>query len=247
MDLAVLGLLLHRWRRDSFQRGSHDDPYRCVTRVFPVGPYLVTLIYLLEQTLTRALRYSSKAFFYAQGVTIVGEMLAPPLGAYLMRTSLWVPIIIGFVCLLIAVALTVVMPETRFTALARDSRHDEEVYHGPGPSDSEENSESQGSESETDIKSRFEAAVEHTSSTVGFVLKHRNLVLLMTCFFSTDFAQQSLAILLRYVSARYSIPLAKVFLLFTLLNLFSHCVHKKVASATLFVTMTILTRVPIDF
>ncbi|KAK7741291.1 hypothetical protein SLS63_000844 [Diaporthe eres] len=113
--------------------------------------------------------FRSKAFFYAQGVTIVGEMLAPPLGAYLMRTSLWVPIIIGFVCLLIAVALTVVMPETRFTALARDSRDDDEVYHGAGPSESEEILESQGSESETDIKSRFEAAVEHTSSTASYL------------------------------------------------------------------------------
>lgn len=159
--------------------------------------------------------HSSKAFFYAQGVTIVGEMLAPPLGAYLMRTSLWVPIIIGFVCLLLAVALTVVMPETRFTALARDSRDDEQVHNGPVPSESEEISESQGSESETDIKSRFEAAVGHTSSTVGFILKHRNLVLLMACFFSTDFAQQSLAVLLRYVSARYSIPLAEVFTSFS--------------------------------
>ncbi|KKY39898.1 putative mfs multidrug [Diaporthe ampelina] len=31
--------------------------------------------------------FRSKAFFYAQGVTIVGEMLAPPLGAYLMRSE----------------------------------------------------------------------------------------------------------------------------------------------------------------
>ncbi|KAG6363588.1 hypothetical protein INS49_008689 [Diaporthe citri] len=159
--------------------------------------------------------FRSKAFFYAQGVTIVGEMLAPPLGAYLMRTSLWVPIIIGFVCLLLAVALTVVMPETRFTALARYAPDDEQVHHVPGPSESEEISESQGSEGETDIKSRFEAAVGHTISTVGFVLTHRNLVLLMACFFSTDFAQQSLAILLRYVSARYSIPLAKASYLFS--------------------------------
>lgn len=154
--------------------------------------------------------YSSKAFFYAQGVTIVGEMLAPPLGAYLMDTSLWLPIIIGFICLLLAVALTVVMPETRFTALAREPQDDEHAQRGPGPSESEEIPETQSSEAETGIKSRLDAAVEHTSSTVDFVLKHRNLVLLMACFFSTDFAQQSLAILLRYVSARYSIQLAKV-------------------------------------
>lgn len=176
--------------------------------------------------------HSSKAFFYAQGVTIVGEMLAPPLGAYLMRTSLWVPIIIGFMCLLFAVALTVVMPETRFTALAGDSRDDEQVHHGPGPSESEDISESRGSEGGTDIKSRFEAAVAHTLSILGFVLVHRNLVLLMACFFSTDFAQQSLAILLRYVSARYSIPLAKVFILFSPIPIPVHCVRGRVACVT---------------
>lgn len=174
-------------------------------------------------------------------------MLAPPLGAYLMRTSLWVPIIIGFVCLLLAVSLTVVMPETRFTALARDSMDDEQVHHGPGPSESEEISESQGSEAETDIKSPFDAAVGHTLSTVGFVLKHRNLVLLMACFFSTDFAQQSLAILLRYVSARYSIPLAKVFNSFEPFPISLSILCRGETHLRLhFVTMTILTRVPVD-
>lgn len=179
--------------------------------------------------------YRSKAFFYAQGVTIVGEMLAPPLGAYLMGTSLWVPIVIGFICLLLAVALTAVMPETRFTALAREPKDDENVHHGPGSSESEENAETQGSEAETGIKSRLDMVVGHTLSTVDFILKHRNLVLLMVCFFSTDFAQQSLAILLRYVSARYSIPLAKVSnLLFTFSNLSIHWVHGQVAHDTLF-------------
>lgn len=132
-------------------------------------------------------------------------MLAPPLGAYLMRTSLWAPIIIGFVCLLLAVSLTVVIPETRFTALATgEPREDGPACNPAGSSESEERKVNFG------LKGRIEAAVRHTVSTVGFVLKHRNLVLLMSVFFSTDFAQQSPTILLRYVSSRYSIPLAKV-------------------------------------
>jgi hypothetical protein len=153
---------------------------------------------------------SSKAFFYAQGVTIVGEMLAPPLGAYLMDKSLWSPIIIGFICLLLAVWLTVLMPETRFTALARDSQDDEHAHRSTGSSEPDEIPGSRASKVEFDVKSRLEAAAGHTLSVVGFVLQHRNLVLLMAGFFSTDFAQQSLAVLLRYVSARYSISLAKV-------------------------------------
>lgn len=152
---------------------------------------------------------SSKAFFYAQGVTIIGEMLAPPLGAFLMDKSLWVPIIIGFVCLLLAVWLTVFMPETRFVALTRDPQ-DESGYHGPVSTGIEETPESGGSKFKSGIKSRLEAATRHTLSTLGFVLHHRNLVFLMIGFFSTDFAQQSLAVLLRYVSARYSVSLAKV-------------------------------------
>lgn len=167
-------------------------------------------IYLLGWVLNRAICYSSKAFFYAQGVTIVGEMLGPPLGAYLMRTSLWVPIIIGFVCLLLAVSLTVMMPETRFTALARGSQDDEDAHHGPGSSESGENLEFQDSRVKFGLKSRLKSIVGHTVSTMGFVVQHRNLMLLMVCFFSTDFAQQSLTVLLRYVSSRYSIPLAKV-------------------------------------
>lgn len=137
-------------------------------------------------------------------------MLGPPLGAYLMGTSLWVPIVIGFMCLLLAVPLTVVMPETRFTALARESQGDEDAYHGPGSSESGEAPESQGGKVKFGIESRLKSVVGHTVSTMGFVVQHRNLMLLMVCFFSTDFAQQSLTVLLRYVSSRYSIPLAKV-------------------------------------
>lgn len=64
---------------------------------------------------------------------------------------------------------------------------------------------------ESGLKRRLEVATSHTLSTVDFVLQHRNLVLLMAGFFSTDFAQQSLTVILRYVSARYSVSLAKVF------------------------------------
>lgn len=138
-------------------------------------------------------------------------MLAPPLGAYLMETSLWTPIIIGFLCLLLAVALTVMMPETRFTAVGRDSQDEETAHQGPDTLGSEAIQDSQGSKFELGVKSRLEAAVGHTLWAVGFVMKHRNLVLLMTGFFSTDFAQQSVTVLLRYVSSRYSISLAKVF------------------------------------
>lgn len=200
MDMAVLRLLFYRRRWDSLQRGSHDDPYRCFSRDLPVG----LSMHHPQQALT-CIFYSSKAFFYAQGVTIVGEMLAPPLGAYLMRTSLWAPIIIGFVCLLFAVALTVVIPETRFKALATGEPEENGPACNPaGPPEPEERKVDFG------LKGRFEAAVRHTVSTVGFVLKHRNLVLLMAVFFSTDFAQQSPTILLRYVSSRYSVSLAKV-------------------------------------
>lgn len=175
---------------------------------------------------------SSKAFFYAQGVTIIGEMLAPPLGAYLMRTSLWVPIIIGFACLLLAVSLTVLMPETRFTALASDSQDDEHAHHGPVPSESEEIPLSRGSKVESGLKRRLEVATSHTLSTVGFVLQHRNLVLLMAGFFSTDFAQQSLTVILRYVSARYSVSLAEVFIIHSPSISFIHRAHKRFTSAT---------------
>lgn len=150
---------------------------------------------------------SSKAFFYAQGVTIVGEMLAPPLGAYLMDKSLWVPIIIGFVCLMLAVWLTAFMPETRFSNYTTDRQH-ESGYHGSATTGDDLGA--RGSKFEFGIKSRLEGATRHTLSTLGFVLQHRNLVFLMAGFFSTDFAQQSLTVLLRYVSARYSVSLAKV-------------------------------------
>lgn len=145
-------------------------------------------------------------------------MLAPPLGAYLMRSSLWAPIIIGFVCLLLAVALTVVIPETRFTALATgEPQEDGPACDPAGPSESEERKVDSG------LKGRVDAAVRHTLSTVGFVLKHRNLVLLMAVFFSTDFAQQSPTILLRYVSSRYSVSLAKVYNHISTFSLL--CVH----------------------
>ncbi|POS71768.1 hypothetical protein DHEL01_v209838 [Diaporthe helianthi] len=147
--------------------------------------------------------FRSKAFFYAQGVTIVGEMLAPPLGAYLMDSSLWAPIIIGFMCLLFAVWLTVLMPETRFVTLVSDSQ-DEHGLHGPVSSEpAQEAAQPGGSKFEFGIKSRLESATRHTLSTLGFVLHHRNLVFLMAGFFSTDFAQQSLTVLTVDFQASY--------------------------------------------
>jgi hypothetical protein len=50
---------------------------------------------------------------------------------------------------------------------------------------------------------------KHAASTLGFVFRSRNLAVLVGTYFTVDFARESLSLIVRYVSARFDIPLTK--------------------------------------
>jgi len=50
---------------------------------------------------------------------------------------------------------------------------------------------------------------KQAATTLGFVFRSRNLALLVTTYFTVNFARE-IPLIVRYVSARFDIPLAKV-------------------------------------
>ncbi|KAL2260168.1 hypothetical protein VTK26DRAFT_5927 [Humicola hyalothermophila] len=136
----------------------------------------------------------TRVFFYASTCLIVGEMLGPPVGAALMAHDPWIPNILGFLCMGIATIFAFLMPETLGKASG---------------SDTEGNPATWDNEQATSNGLPLKAAVQHALTTLRFIFQDRNLALLVAAYFTVDFARETLGLLVRYVSARFSIPLAQ--------------------------------------
>jgi MFS family permease len=134
----------------------------------------------------------SRIFFFASTFLIVGEMLGPPLGAVLMATDPWIPNIIGFLCMALAVVIACLTPETLGKKKSAEADAPKDTVRGM-----------LGRHATVDVW-------KHAVSTLGFVFRSRNLAVLVATYFTVDFARETLSLIVRYVSARFNIPLAKV-------------------------------------
>lgn len=134
----------------------------------------------------------SRIFFFASTFLIVGEMLGPPLGAVLMATDPWIPNIIGFLCMVLAVFIACLAPETLGVKKSAESNPPKDTARSV-----------LGRRAIQDVW-------KHAASTLGFVFRSRNLAVLVATYFTVDFARETLSLIVRYVSARFDIPLAKV-------------------------------------
>lgn len=137
----------------------------------------------------------ARIFFYASTSLIVGEMVGPPVGAALMARDPWIPNMLGFLCMGIATALAFLMTETL------ESVGDNAAENRPGTS---------GSGGPSRVFRPLKAVAKHAITTLSFVFRDRNLLLLVASYFTVDFARETLSLLVRYTSARFSIPLSKV-------------------------------------
>lgn len=139
--------------------------------------------------------FRTRIFFYASTFLIVGEMLGSPVASALMVRDPWIPNIIGFLCMGMTTALAFLMPETL------DIEGDNETVNRPRASNNGE---------PFSVLRPLKAVAQHAVTTLSFVFRDRNLLLLVASYFTVDFARETLSLLVRYVSTRFSIPLAQV-------------------------------------
>lgn len=138
----------------------------------------------------------TRIFFYAGTSLILGQMLGPPVAAALMARNPWIPNILGYICMAMVTVMAFLMPETLTTG------NDYGIANGQGASS--HNCAPSG------VLQPLKSVVQHAVTTLSFVFRDRNLLLLVASYFTVDFARETLALLVRYVSTRFSIPLAQV-------------------------------------
>ncbi len=137
---------------------------------------------------TRIFSYTSKFF-------IAGEMLGPPVGAALMALDPWIPNVLGCLCMGFAAALAFLTPETLRNASRSGSTSNPAALDNAQPLSSLQS---------------LKAVVQHALITLSFTFQDKNLELLVGAYFTVNFARETLGLLVRYVSTRFSIPLAQV-------------------------------------
>ncbi|KAK4185320.1 major facilitator superfamily domain-containing protein [Podospora australis] len=141
----------------------------------------------------------SRIFFYASTSLTVGQILGPPLGAVLMAKDPWITDMIGFLC---------VVPVPGIACLAPETLDNTNLSAIP-----DEDSPRNGDVVRYSIMTRLVRSVQHVFrhavTTLASVFHSRNLAVLIATYFTVDFARETLSLIMRCVSARFKIPLAK--------------------------------------
>lgn len=145
----------------------------------------------------------TRIFFYASTCLVVGEMVGPPVGAALMAKDPWIPNMIGFLCMGLATALAFLMNETLVNPASNTAANRPPPEAAP-PRESPSNTGYLPT-----LARGLKTVLHHATSTLRFVAHDRNLILLVGAYFTVDFARETLSLLVRYVSVRFSIPLAQ--------------------------------------
>jgi len=114
----------------------------------------------------------------------------------MMQSNVWLPLIFALACTILTTFLSAFLPET-LPPKAVDAATDQ-----IGDDD--------GLSLNKASKKTLSATWQHASGTISYIASHRSVLFLVVSFLVIDFSRQSLAILLQYVSTRYSVPIAKV-------------------------------------
>ncbi len=146
----------------------------------------------------------TRIFFYASTCLVVGEMVGPPVGAALMARDPWIPNMIGFLCMGLATALAFLMNETLL-----ESGGSAATTRPPPEATPPRESSNNNTGYLSTLTSGLKTVLHHATSTLRFVAHDRNLILLVGAYFTVDFARETLSLLVRYVSVRFSVPLAQ--------------------------------------
>ena len=145
----------------------------------------------------------SRVFLYFSASNLLSEVISPPIASYLMTKDLWAPLMIGLLCnlvtILIAASTQETLPPTGSKSSVRImSSHNSHVSSSPDDNDHTQATTNTETEAVRVFKAFRYTWCQHTLRTLVFT------------FLVSEFARQSLQILLQYVSIRYSVSLAKV-------------------------------------
>jgi hypothetical protein len=144
--------------------------------------------------------------FEVTGFFYVAELVAAPLGGYLMGDDgahPWTPMLLSAGCLLLTIALTCFLPET--LGLRNATKLDSSAAYGEDLS-----GEGDGEMDEHVLKRAWKLVKGHVTQVWTFVLRDRNVAWLLLAIFFLIFGRFVQEILLQYSTKRYHWSWAKV-------------------------------------
>ncbi|RAL03342.1 putative MFS transporter [Aspergillus ibericus CBS 121593] len=140
----------------------------------------------------------SQIFMSFEAAVLLTEIISPPIGSLLMTHRIWLPNLVNCACCAVSILLSWYMPETRHYAI-RKAHPESEISATPSEDLSEPpNAHKRGS-----------ALVNTLKERLSVITAQRNVSLLILSFLVANFARDSMAFLLQYISKRYSWPIAK--------------------------------------
>jgi hypothetical protein len=146
----------------------------------------------------------SRVFLYFTASNLASEMVAPPIASYFIDKDVWIPLSIGLVCTMLTVIIASNVPET----LPMLDKKKAALHIAV--SDSDEESMSSSDAQSGRVPTWLRNPMRHAVKTFIYIGHNRPLFILVFTFLVSDFARQSLQVLLQYVSIRYNVTLAEV-------------------------------------
>ena len=160
----------------------------------------------------------SRVFFAALSTLITAELLGPAASTLMMRKwGLWVPLGVGFGCLVMSAVLTANMPETmHLKRAAPQAAADPEAlaHHGEEEYDVDTDASVVNGLNTTkkngDVNKSAIQVYRHAAHTLAYIFSHPSIMFVVAAFLVADYSRQSLVMLMQFVSTRYHIPIAQV-------------------------------------
>ncbi|PYH95837.1 MFS transporter, partial [Aspergillus ellipticus CBS 707.79] len=167
------------------------------------------------------------AYFVLSAAILVSEILAAPLSAWMMASSLWMPFMLGLAFEILGMFTVFVIPETRPKSL-------EEPVTEPAAED--ETSGSSPCSSTSLWSSAIRSACSQISQLNGFICEHPNAIIISFTFLLASFGLEALGFMVQYASKRFSWSMAEASLLISVkggFNITSYLVILPLASKIL--------------
>ncbi|KAJ4400236.1 hypothetical protein N0V85_005804 [Neurospora sp. IMI 360204] len=160
----------------------------------------------------------SRVFFAALSTLITAELLGPAASTLMMRKwGLWVPLGVGFGCLVTSAVLTANMPETMHlkragsgAAVDPEALIPQEEYDN----DTEASVINRvNTKKGQDVNKSAIQVYRHAAHTLAYIFHHPSILFVVLAFLVADYSRESLVMLMQFVSTRYHIPIAQANLL----------------------------------
>ncbi|EAA29517.1 MFS general substrate transporter [Neurospora crassa] len=161
----------------------------------------------------------SRVFFAALSTLITAELLGPAASTLMMqRWGLWVPLGVGFGCLVMSAILTANMPETMHLKRARSGAGTDSEAFVRGEDEYDDDTEASvingvNSRKNGDVNNSAIQVYRHAAHTLAYIFHHPSILFVVLAFLVADYSRESLVMLMQFVSTRYHIPIAQANLL----------------------------------